>query len=135
MPRPNGKQLAAAIERLLDEASWLLSHAQALADYGRSAEALGELARAATCEENVAALLEADGQEREAAIHRVSAASCQEKLGAYARAATLLRAALAADLPDVFRSATLQQHTRCLAAARKATGKAQRPRKHQSAAS
>lgn len=135
MPRPNGKQIAAAIERLLDEASWLLSHAQALADYGRSGEALTELARAATCEEDVACLLEANAQEREAAIHRVSAASCHEKIGAYPRAVTLLSAALAADLPGEFRTAAQKQHLRCLTAARKELGTAHRPRKRQSAAS
>jgi hypothetical protein len=85
---------------MLGEASWLLSHAPALADYGRSEEAAGELARAASCEEQVACLLEADGQELEAAIHRVSAAACYGKLGQSTRAVTLLRAALSADLRD-----------------------------------
>ncbi len=65
---------------MLDEASWLLSHAQALTDYGRTAEAAAELARAASCEEQAAGLLDADGQEPEAAMHRVSAASCFEMM-------------------------------------------------------
>jgi hypothetical protein len=97
---------------MLDEASWLLSHAQALGDYGRSDEAAAELARAASCEEQVACLLDADGQELEAAIHRVSAASCYEKLGQYTRAVTLLRAALSAQLRDDYR-ARVEEHLAC----------------------
>jgi hypothetical protein len=103
------------IDEMLDEASWLLSHAQALADYGRQEEAAAELARAAACEEHVACLLDADGQEREAAIHRVSAASCHEKLGQYTHAVTLLRAALSADLVGDYRARILGQVTLCLA--------------------
>ena len=91
------------------------SHAQALADYRRGEEVAAEWARAATCEEQVACLLEADGQEQEAAIHRVSAASCHEKLGQFTRAVTLLRAALCAQLPDDYRARVEQQRNRCLA--------------------
>jgi hypothetical protein len=99
---------------MLGEASWLLSHAQALADYGRREEAAAELARAALCEEQVACLLEADGQELEAAVHRVSAASCYEQLGQYARAVTLLRAALSAELRPSYRAEIERQRDRCL---------------------
>src|SRR5437899_11951176 len=109
MPRPKGKPSASLLEGMLDEASWLLSHAQALTDYGRQEEAAAELARAADCEEQVACLLEADGQEHEAAIHRVSAASCFEKLGRYARAVTLLHAALSVTLPADYRARIEQQ--------------------------
>jgi hypothetical protein len=104
---------------MLDEASWLLSHAQALGDYGRKEDEAAELARAATCEEQVACLLEADGQELEAAIHRVSAASCHEKLGQYTRAVTLLRAALSAALHADYRARVELLHARCLTQAAK----------------
>jgi hypothetical protein len=104
---------------MLDEASWLLSHAQALGDYGRYEEAAVEQARAAAAEEDVACLLDADGQELEAAIHRASAASCYEKLGQNPRAVTLLRAALAASLYDDHRARVEQQLARCLAQAQK----------------
>ena len=103
MPRPKGKPSITPIDRMLGEVSWLLSHAQALNDYGRQGDASAEWARAADGEEQVACLLEADGQEREAAIHRVSAASCSEKLGQYARAVTLLHAALSVSLPKDYR--------------------------------
>ncbi len=116
MPRAKSKPMPAVMEKMLDEASWLLSHAQALADYGRPDEAAAELVRAATCEEEVACLLEADGQELEAAIHRVSAASCYQKLGHFARAVTLLHAALSAPLREDYRARVEQQLKHCLAA-------------------
>lgn len=119
MSSPKRKLSASQIDEMLGEASWLLSHAQALSDYGRQEEAAAELARAAVCEEQVATLLDADGQEREAAIHRVSAASCFERLGQAARAVTLLRAALSAPVYDDYRAEVEQVLARCLAAARK----------------
>jgi tetratricopeptide (TPR) repeat protein len=115
MPRSKGKPAAALIDHMLGEASWLLSHAQALTDYGRRDEAAVELARAAAAEEQVAGLLDADGQDLEAAIHRVSAASCYEKLGQSTRAVTLLRAALAGPLHDDYRARVEELLTRCLA--------------------
>src|SRR5437016_1899662 len=103
MPRSKGKPSAALLDQMLGEASWLLSHAQALSDYRRQEETATELARAATCEEQVACLLDADTQELEAAIHRVSAATCYEKLRQYTRAVTLLRAAMSAPLSGEYR--------------------------------
>jgi hypothetical protein len=119
MPRPKGKPSAVLIDRMLGEASWLLSHAQALGDYGRYEEAAAELARAGNCEEQVACLLDAAGQHLEAAIHRVSAASCAEKLGQNTRAVTLLRAALSAPLRSDYRGRVEQLLDRCLAQATK----------------
>jgi hypothetical protein len=104
---------------MLGEASWLLSHAQALADYGRQGEAATEWARAASCEEQVACLLDADGQELEAAIHRVSSASCWQKLGQYVRAITLLRAALSGPLHGDYRAEVERTLAHCLAPAQK----------------
>lgn len=117
MPRSKAKPPATLIAKMLDEASWLLSHAQALTDYGRQQEAAAEFTRAAAAEEQAACLLDADGQELEAAIHRISAASCYEKLGQHTRAVTLLRAALAAPLYANHRARVEQQLTRCLAQA------------------
>jgi tetratricopeptide (TPR) repeat protein len=91
MGRPKVKPSESALDKLLEEASWLLSHAEALADYGRKEEALAELARAAGYEEQVACGLSAAGREKEAGVHRVSAASCYEQLGEYARAVTVSR--------------------------------------------
>lgn len=100
------------------EASRLLSHAEALGDYGQKEEADAELARAASCEEQVASLLDAAGREREAVIHRVSAASCREQLHEYGRAVTLLRAGLSTPLPENYRETVEQQLDRCLNAVR-----------------
>jgi len=110
-------KLESSLNTLLGEASWLLSHAQALADYGRKAEADAEFARAVSCEERVAYLLDVAGRVQEAVIHRVSAASCYELLGDRARAVTLLRAALSARLADDYRSRLERQLARCLAQA------------------
>ena len=138
------------LDKMLGEASWLLSHAEALADYGRKEESLAELARAAGCEEQVACWLDAAGREQEAVVHRVSAASCYEQLGEYARAVTLLRAALyfsantamhtptdapeglrrknksllSAPLPDEYRQRVEKQLAHCLKQAQKELWKA-----------
>jgi hypothetical protein len=117
MPRSKSKSSATLIDQMLGEASWLLSHAQALGDYGRPEEAAAELTRAASCEEQVACLLDASGQEREAAIHWVSAAACCARLGQSVRAVSLLRAALSVALPADYRARVEQELTRCLAQA------------------
>jgi hypothetical protein len=114
MPRTKPRPPASPIDRVLGEASWLLSHAQALADYGRKEDAQAELARAANAEEQAACLLEAAGREDEASIHRISAASCFEDLGQYARAVTFLRAALSVRLPADYRGRVMDQLARCL---------------------
>ncbi len=113
------KPFEAELEKMLGEASWLLSHAQALTDYGREEEAVAEITRAANCEEQVAYRLDAAGREYEAVIHRISAASCYEQLGQYARAVRLLRAALSRSLPDDYRNKIEQQLSHCLAKAHK----------------
>ena len=97
--RRKGKPSKALVDQLLGEASWLLSHAEALADYGRHDEATAELLRAASGEEQLACLLDAADREQEAVVHRVSAAACHQQVGQYTRAVTLLRAALSATLP------------------------------------
>jgi hypothetical protein len=122
------------LDKMLGEASWLISHAQALGDYGRREEEEAERLRAALAEEQVASLLEADGQELEAAIHRVSAASCYEKLRQYARAVTLLSAALSAPLREDYRAQVEGQRRRCrLHVAKELAGTPNRRSRRQSA--
>jgi hypothetical protein len=128
MARPK-RQPSNLIDRMQGEASWLLSHAQALADYGREEAASAELERAASSEEQVACLLEADGQANAAAIHRVSAASCFEKLGQFARAVTLLNAARAMLPASDYRSRVEQQLASALTQTRKELGRARRSRR------
>lgn len=97
------------IDRLLGDASRLISHAEALAEQGDAAAARGEWSRAAETEEEAAGVLELVGDEVEAAVHRVSAASCYDEAGEHFRAITLLRAALAADLPGPYRERVAKQ--------------------------
>jgi hypothetical protein len=119
MVRTKTRMGSPALERMLGEASWLLSHAEALRVYGRGEESEIELARAAACEEHVACLLEADGRSDEAAVHRVSAASCFEQLSQFSRAVTLLHAALSTELPADYRRRIEAQLDKCLKQARK----------------
>jgi predicted negative regulator of RcsB-dependent stress response len=113
--------LGETLNTLLGETSWLLSHARTLADYGRIEEADAELARAVSCEERVAYLLDAVGREQEAVLHRLRAAACYERLGERARAVTLLRAVLSAQLADDYRRRVEQRVARCLAQAKMRT--------------
>ena len=119
MHRPETNAPDALLDELLGEASWPISHAEALGDYGRKEEAEAELGRAASCEEQVAGLLDAAGREGEAVVHRVSAASCREQLGQYAQAVTLLRAALSVPLPEDYQHTVEQELARCLTAVRR----------------
>jgi hypothetical protein len=114
--------LGETLNTLLGETSWLLSHAQTLADYGRMEEAVAELARAVSCEERAAYLLDVVGREQEAVVHRVNAALCYELLGERARAVTLLRAALSARLADDYRRRVEQRVARCLGQAKRRIG-------------
>ena len=51
MCRPCVEPSSSLLNSLLGEASWLLLHIEALADYGRDEAAATELARGAQCEE------------------------------------------------------------------------------------
>jgi hypothetical protein len=99
----------------MGEKTYILSKAQALDDMG-----MGELAgtlwlEAGRREEEIAPLLEALGREREAAVHRISAASCYERAGDFARAANLYCAALAGPLLEHTRQEVEGLLARCLA--------------------
>ena len=72
--------------------------ARAVADLGLAETALPLWAAAAGYEERIAPLLGALGRHLEAAIHRISAASCYQKAGDLSRAANLYQAALAGPL-------------------------------------
>jgi hypothetical protein len=72
-------------------------------------------ASAAGFEERIAALLGACGDDLEAAVHRISAASRYEKAGVQNRAANLFRAALAGPQREVTRKEVLGMLAGCLA--------------------
>jgi hypothetical protein len=77
-----------------------LTQARTCADLGMDELAVNLWKSAAAYEEQISPLLEALDRHREAALHRVSSASCYERAGELARAANLYRAALAGSLGD-----------------------------------
>jgi hypothetical protein len=95
--------------------SAVLSKAQALATLGLSETAQPLWASAASYEERIASLLDAHGDEQEAAVHRISAASCYQKAGDASRATNLYRAALAGPLRPVTRKDVEGMLSECLA--------------------
>jgi len=76
----------------------ILLKARTYADMGMAETAQPMWAAAASCEEQIAPLLDALGRNLEAAASRISAASCYQKGGDLSRAVNLYQAALAAPL-------------------------------------
>jgi len=103
------------VSDLMEEKSSILSRAQALAAVGMADLAAPAWAAAAGHEERLAPLLETLGRDLEAAVHRVSAASCYRKAGDLARAVNLFQAALAGPLLDETRQEVQQMRAECLA--------------------
>jgi hypothetical protein len=109
------KRSLALLEELLVEKSAVLSQAQALTTIGMGQSARPLWALAAALEERIAPLLDANGDDLEAAVHRISAASCYERAGDPGRATNLYRAALAGPLRDVTRKEVEGMLAVCLA--------------------
>ena len=97
------KPAARQIEEWMAEKSAILSKAQALTTMGLPETAQPLWASAAAHEEQIASLLDAHGDNLEAAVHRISAASCYQKAGDPSRATNLYRAALAGPLRETSR--------------------------------
>jgi hypothetical protein len=115
MGKARAKVSVSLLDELIAEKSFVLSKAQALGTMG-----LGETVQplwesAASLEERIASLLDAYGEELEAAVHRISAASCYEKAGDPSRATNLYRAALAGPLREVTRKDVEGMLEGCLA--------------------
>ena len=89
------------LEEMMTEASTTLSKAQTFATMGMGKTAEPLWACAAALQERTAPLLDVEGEAREAAVYRMSAASCYEKAGDRSRAANLYQAALAGPLRPV----------------------------------
>jgi hypothetical protein len=106
---------ARQVEELLAQKAGILSKAQALTTMGLPETAQPLWASAASYEERIAALLDAHGESLEAAVHRISAASCYQKAGDPSRATNLFRAALAGPLRPATRSEVETMLTQCLA--------------------
>jgi len=109
------KRSLALVEELLAEKSAILSQAQALTAMGMGQSAQPLRAPAAALEERIAALLDANGDHLDAAVHRISAASCYDKAGDPSRATNLYRATPAGPLRYVTRKEVEEMLAACLA--------------------
>jgi hypothetical protein len=105
---------------MMAEKSRLLSKAQVFRDIGLAETAEPLWVAAAEYEERIAPLLETLGRDAEAALHRISAASCYEQAGDLTRTANLYRAALGGPLPDHVRQDVQQKLSNCLTKLRRA---------------
>jgi hypothetical protein len=119
----------AAVRKLMAEKTAILSKAHALSEMGMPQTAIPLWTAAASYEERLAPLLETLGREREAAVHRISAASCYVKAGELSRAANLFRAALAEALPEETEREVQQMLAKCLSGLRVTANGGRRRRK------
>ena len=129
MAKTKTRRTLTLVEELMAESSAVLSKAQAFAPMAMGQTAQPLWASAASLQERIAPLLDAEGETREAAVYRMSAASCYEKAGDLSRAANLYQAALAGPLRSVTRAEVPGMQASCLArlkagsAPRKKTGR------------
>jgi len=113
----------------MEETSGSIMKARALVAMGMPELALSAWLAAAAGEEQVAPRLETLDRALEAAVHRISAASCYQHAGELAKAINLFRAALAGPLLEHTRKETEQLLAACLGQfARSANGNAPRYR-------
>jgi hypothetical protein len=99
----------------MSETSGLIMKARALVAMGMPELSLTAWLAAASGEEEVAPRLETIDRGQEAAVHRISAASCYQHAGEMAKAINMYRAALAGPLPEPTRQETEQLLAACLA--------------------
>lgn len=99
---------------LLAKKTAILSKAQALTSMEMLETAQPLWLAAASSEERLAPLLESLGREREAAVHRISAASCYRNAGEMNQAVNLYRAALGGPIRDVTRRDVEKMLADCL---------------------
>jgi hypothetical protein len=93
----------------------IIMKARALVAMGMPELALSAWLAAASGEEQPAPHLEPLARNQEAAVHRISAASCYQHAGELAKAINLYRAALAGPLAEHTRKETEQLLAACLA--------------------
>jgi hypothetical protein len=123
MPKTKAKAYSQSLLELMAETSGSIMKARALAAMGMPELARSAWLLAAAREEQVAPLLDLVSRDREAAVHRISAASCYESAVELGKAINLDRAALAGPLLEHTREETQQKIAECLAQlARSANG-------------
>ncbi len=129
MPQTRARPYPPSLLERMAETSGLVMKARALVALGMPELALDAWSAAAAGEEQVAPRLEMLERDQEAAVHRLSAASCYQHAGELAKAINLYRAALAGPLPDPTRKEAEQLLAACLAQfARSANGNGRRRR-------
>jgi hypothetical protein len=115
MRKSKEKPYGPFLERLMSEKTKLLSQAQAFAQMGLTETAQPLWRSAASLEERIAPRLDALGRSREAALHRISAATCHRNAGQFSQAANLFQGALAGPLNEATRADVEQFLDECLA--------------------
>ncbi|MEM7538856.1 MAG: hypothetical protein AAF639_42255 [Chloroflexota bacterium] len=103
-----------ALKDLMRKKSYLLSKAQTLFEIGMAETAQPIFLSAAAYEEQIAVLLDTEKKDLEAAMHRISAASCYKKAGHLGRAISFYRAALSGPLNQDTRLDVLNMIDDCL---------------------
>jgi hypothetical protein len=114
MAKAKARRTLTLAEELMAEASAVVSKAQAFTTMAMGQTAQPLWASAAALQERIAPLLDAEGEALEAAVYRMSAASCYEKAGDLTRATNLYQAALAGPLRAVTRKEVEGMLAACL---------------------
>jgi hypothetical protein len=115
VPKRNAGLYPPPVQELIAEKSAVLSKAQAFAALGLGDMASTLWVSAAEHEARLAPLLEALGHELEAAVHRLSGASCYRRAGDLGAAINLYRGALAGPLLEHTRREATAELAECLA--------------------
>lgn len=115
MAKAKAKRSVTLVEELMADSSFVLSKAPAFQQMGMGESAQTLWLSAASLQERIAPLLDAEGEALEAAVYRMSAASCYEKAGDPIRAANLYQAALAGPLRQATRKEVEGTLAACLA--------------------
>src|SRR6266487_6364045 len=115
MPKTKVRPYPQSLLQRMAETSGLIMKARALVALGMPELAVSAWLAAASGEEQVAPRLETLDRDQEAAVHRLSAASCFEHAGELAKAINLYQAALAGPLPEHTQKETEQLLAACLA--------------------
>jgi hypothetical protein len=108
MPKTKVRPYPQSLPEQMAETSSTILKARALVAMGMPELALSAWLAAAAGEEQVAPRLETLDRDQEAAVHRISAASCYQHAGELAKAINRYRAALAGPLPEHTRKETDQ---------------------------
>ena len=116
MAKAKARRTHTPVDELMAESSPVLSKAQAFETRGMGQSTTQPLwVAAASLQERLAPLLDTDGEALEAAVYRISAASCYEKAGDLTRAVNLYQAALAGPPREVTRKEAEGLLAGCLA--------------------